>query len=256
MLYEDKMQVPCGRCEACLERLRLSWFVRLREEQFASKSAYFVTLTYSEEYVPFHFDDTYGFCYNFDKFQVQKFLKRFRKYDGSNKVRYFLISEYGGSTYRPHYHIHLFNAAGSKEQVWYNLQRAWPFGGVNIGDSTDASINYVAGHVQFRDSIPPGYERPFTLMSRKPGIGACGLNNIFQSYNSRDVFRLYPLSNGKYVSMPRYYQDRLYTKRSNDIRNMKLQSKSTYDPYFNEHVFEFKRKVAKRRKLRIDKAPI
>lgn len=254
--YEKRAYVPCGRCVACKERLRLSWFVRLVEENKFSTSSYFVTLTYSEEFVPCRYDEDLGkFVYFFDKEEIQKFLKRFRKYDASNKVRYFLVCEYGGKHYRPHYHLHIFNAVGSQEQVAANIARAWPYGRISCAQSNDARFNYVAGHVQMRDDVPAGYARPFALMSRKPGIGFQGITNIMKSIRKGDTFRLYRTEQGMKLSLPRYYQQLIFTRRQNDIRNYRLQCyidsiSSDKDDLYRRRA-EFVRKVNERKKLKI-----
>lgn len=249
-----RMQVPCGRCEACLERKRLEWFVRLREEHKHSVTSYFVTLTYDETFVPFTLSESGEILYHFDKRQVQLFLKRFRNFVGS--FRYYLISEYGGTTYRPHYHMHLFGLHMPKEQILVHLERAWPYGLVHIGSTTDSSINYVAGHIQFISDTPPGFERPWSLMSRRPGIGAQSLANMSEYLNNDDVIRLYHLSRGKAFLLPRYYQSKLFTPDENIKRSLYLSSHFKEQDLNVEEIRQFKRKVDKRRKLRIAKKPI
>lgn len=252
--YTNYLYVPCGRCEACLERKRLEWFVRLREEHKHSCSSFFVTLTYDEVNVPFDLSSDGSILYKFDKRQVQLFLKRFRNAVGP--FRYYLISEYGGTTYRPHYHMHLFGLRMSKEQVYVHLARAWPYGLVHIGSTSDASLNYVCGHVQFIADTPPGFERPWSLMSRRPGIGYSALSNMEDYLNNYDVIRLYHISRGKALLLPRYYQDKLFTPDENFKRAFYLSNYHQEKFPSAEEIRQFRRKVDKRRKLRIAKKPI
>ena len=98
------IQVPCGNCVECLEKKRSEWSFRLQQELKVSDSAYFITLTYSEENLP----------EELSKEHCQKFLKRLRKQNDkytTKKLRYYLAGEYGDKTKRPHYHMIVFNLA-------------------------------------------------------------------------------------------------------------------------------------------------
>ena len=44
--------VPCGKCPACLNNRRLAWSFRFEAEAKRHPYNYFVTLTYSDEFVP------------------------------------------------------------------------------------------------------------------------------------------------------------------------------------------------------------
>ena len=45
--------VPCGRCYACLTTRRNVWTFRILQELKVAESARFVTLTYTDETVPY-----------------------------------------------------------------------------------------------------------------------------------------------------------------------------------------------------------
>ena len=95
-------QVPCGRCIECLKLRVNSWYVRINEELKISSSAYFVTLTYEHEPITPDGEPT------LDYRDIQLFMKRLRKCQ-DEKIRYFIVGEYGSKTGRPHYHALLFN---------------------------------------------------------------------------------------------------------------------------------------------------
>ena len=42
--------VPCGKCVECLKRRQREWFIRLEQECLVASSAFFVTLTYGDEF--------------------------------------------------------------------------------------------------------------------------------------------------------------------------------------------------------------
>ena len=54
LMYVD---VPCGKCANCIKRRRMEWCFRMEEELRVSKNAYFLTLTYDRDNVPY---DKYG----------------------------------------------------------------------------------------------------------------------------------------------------------------------------------------------------
>lgn len=140
------LSVPCGECLECRKQKTNDWFVRLAYEYkdciSHGGSVYFVTLTYNNQSVPvldttsdefLVLNDVHGefvdgvspvvpkFTHKgFNKKQVRNFFKSMRQWftcptlpkryrlnipDG---VKYFLVSEYGGTTHRPHYHFLLF----------------------------------------------------------------------------------------------------------------------------------------------------
>lgn len=109
------IQVPCGKCCECRKRYQNDWALRINEEikHFGYK-AVFVTLTYNNDTVPKVVDKESGSIYlSVNKKHVQNLIKRFRtNYKRANGVdaefTYFLTSEYGPRTLRPHYHALFF----------------------------------------------------------------------------------------------------------------------------------------------------
>lgn len=119
--------VRCRHCEDCKQTFRNQTFIRLKYEydkcMHAGGMAFFFTLTFADEYVPFKF---HRMC--FDKRLVQKWLadfrQEFRRYYGF-AVKYFLVSELGHvGTRRPHHHGILFLYPDTKYQL-----KAWQPGG-------------------------------------------------------------------------------------------------------------------------------
>lgn len=112
--YADRtiLQVPCGHCYNCKSEKRLSWFIRLYYEWQRCVDnngvVFFLTLTYNNKHVPKINNDKI-----FSRSDVQKYFKRVRKtlckelpsFDWQSNLKYFLSSEYGGKTHRPHYHV-------------------------------------------------------------------------------------------------------------------------------------------------------
>ncbi|AXH74468.1 MAG: replication initiator protein [Microviridae sp.] len=199
---------PCGICPKCKARHVSAWSFRLLQELRVCSSAHFITLTYDQSNVP---TDFFGNL-NLSKRDLQLFFKRLRKAQKSAlSVKYFAVGEYGGNTRRPHYHIILFNA---KLEL---VERCWENGEIHNGKDgvTGASIGYclkyILKHKHKRCPFGDSSMQPeFALMSK--GLGASYLTESMANWHVADlVNRMYcNLTDGKKISMPRYYKDRLY----------------------------------------------
>lgn len=188
--------VPCNRCLACLSNKRNDWTFRLTQEHKASKSALFVTLTYDWRHCPRD-----G---SLNKRDVQLFLKRLRKRDGTNQIRYYLTGEYGSKGGRPHYHVLLFNA---NER---DVRASWELGIVHVGTVTLASVAYCTKYIVQPDTLPSNkLTRPFALMSRAYGIGGHYLSDNMVAWH-RSGDKNYSVVNGTKVRLPRYYREKIW----------------------------------------------
>ena len=169
---ENILQLPCGHCESCIEKRTRSWAARCVLEAAQYSENCFLTLTYNEQCLP-----KGGLC----KKDFQKFIKRLREKTGK-KIRYFGCGEYGEHTYRPHYHLIVFNwfpddakfLKPSKYGGWLwtskMLSEIWPFGISSVGEVTFASCGYVARYCM-KKLAKPEDRSEFCLMSKKPGVG-------------------------------------------------------------------------------------
>lgn len=209
----DFVTVPCGKCYACLSRKRSEWAFRLQKEERYSFSSYFFTLTYDDSHVPVNEN---GFP-SVSKDDIQRFMKRLRKLYSPVKVRYFITSEYGPTTLRPHYHGLLFNApVASVDRIHRDLEKTWGLGYVQAGTVTPASINYCAKYCISKHSSPVGSTPCFSLMSRRPGLGAGFLaaqGSVFQSQ-----FKDWTVLPGGYRQrLPRFFREKLFNLQERSI---------------------------------------
>lgn len=107
------IKIPCGKCLECLRDRQNEWVVRLFMESKYHSNILFFTLTYSPQSVP-ELVDQDGVVYkSVFKKHLQDWFKRFRqrykKTFGENaQLKYFITSEYGPKTKRPHYHGLIF----------------------------------------------------------------------------------------------------------------------------------------------------
>lgn len=193
--------VPCGKCIPCLTSKRHEWVIRLEEEFKYSKSAQFITLTYDEK----HIRTDYSLC----KKDLQDFMKRLRKRDGTNKIRYYATGEYGSRTGRPHYHILLFNTEPHYAIDAWKDSKSKPIGNVHVGKVTMSSIAYCTKYIIQPELVTPGKQKPFALMSRAYGIGGKYLNDLTVAWHKEDD-RNYIIRDRQKCKLPRFYKSKIW----------------------------------------------
>lgn len=163
-LIHGSMPVPCGKCPNCISRRVSGWSFRLMQQEKVAETAHFVTLTYDNQHVPITSHKYMGLC----KRDLQLFFKRLRKRQPDCRLKYYAVGEYGGQSFRPHYHIILFDA------ILENIQPSWELGDIHYGTITEASVGYCLKYLTKQSRIPlhRNDDRPkeFGLMSK--GLGA------------------------------------------------------------------------------------
>lgn len=121
------IQVPCGKCFECLKTKQNDYMVRIYEEMMQVSKSCFLTLTYSNDTVPYLVRDGKKFLTVW-KQDVKDWIKRFRtnyeRKTGVKGIRYFLCSEYGPKTHRPHYHAIFFGLSCSDMEIALNDWRS------------------------------------------------------------------------------------------------------------------------------------
>jgi len=211
-------QVPCGKCYNCKRRRASSWSVRLMKEYERSESGYFITLTYNTDYVPI---TEKGFM-NLEKKHLQTFFKRLRQWHGKNhtSIKYYAVGEYGGKTFRPHYHIIIFNAniefieRSWSECVNKKLALHRPLGQIHYGSLTEASVGYTLKYISKAKRIPlhANDDRlpEFSLMSKGLGSNYLTEKTVVWHKNKPEERIYIPLKDGKKAPMPRYFKQKIY----------------------------------------------
>lgn len=186
---KELILVPCGKCEACINHKGLMLTQKCQLEAKSHKYVYFVTLTYSNEFVPtakitkyygkavLVSDDgeilseaeydkefinlLYSKCNHSNKINIlqkrdlQLFIKRLRKRIKNEKIRYFACGEYGPVHFRPHYHILLFfDQQQTSESIEQNISEAWRYGRIDVSLSKGDCSAYTAKYVNSRNNLP------------------------------------------------------------------------------------------------------
>ena len=206
--------VSCGKCIECLQKYSNEWALRCALEAKKYSDNCFITLTYercAESLVKRH---------------LQAFIKRLRERIAPVKIRFFACGEYGSAGYRPHYHIIVFGWCPDDlevlskkaklyrskfvESVWHGGEDLSPYkqGFVSIGiDVNEVTAKYCAKYLAKLNKVKEGCIKPFTLMSRRPGIA-------FDSI-SFDMLEKGFFLNGKRQNLPRYFEKVL--SKDNDL---------------------------------------
>lgn len=216
------IKVNCGQCIACRLNRASDWAARIMHEKQMSADSYFITLTYNEENLP-----RVGEYSTLVKEDVQKFLKRLRKSIAPVKLRYYLCGEYGETYGRSHYHVIVF-LDSYVEDFERNVNLSWPFGFVHVGSVSFESAAYVA---RYCTKLLTGKKKEwyiernilpeFSLMSRRPGIGATWLEKYGKEIKAHHNIVI----KGRKVAPPRYYRDKIYDESDRDIISRDLLSK-------------------------------
>ena len=141
-------------------------------------------------------EDTICFAYPCKK-DIQDFLKRLRscidynlnrpkielltdksKFINENRLRYFICSEYGPRTFRPHYHaIFWYDSEELQRHITRFIRETWQNGNSVIELVNNSASRYVAKYVNGDTRLPSflrtEYTSTFHLASKQPYIGYC-----------------------------------------------------------------------------------
>lgn len=235
----EEIQIPCGQCLGCKLEYSRQWAIRCQHEMKYHYENCFITITYDDEHLPKR---------GVSKKDCQDFFKRLRYYldnDSEYKerlrfyrardsnplsevgIRYFLSSEYGDKTLRPHYHaiifgytpndLVLYSQSGSGCKVYLSqlLSEIWGKGNVLVGESCNfETAAYIARYVvknYEQKELMNGiffkvFNKNFVLSSRRPAIGY----RYFEE-NKRQIERLDKviIREGLKVNPSRYYDRKM-----------------------------------------------
>lgn len=213
------LDVPCGKCSVCEYNRKQEWIIRLVHESMASQYSFFVTLTYSDEYVPICPDCGKPYLCKADAMDFVNNAKRFFKFYGYN-FRYFIVGEYGETYGRPHFHLLCFlnhltetdinELELTKQQFTKAIEMLWKYGFVYCGGASDGSAAYCAKYCV--KNIPCTADRctcinGYVSSSRKPIIGFSYLSS------NEDYFKSHPEVMSIRVNSYRFPIPRSYRKK-------------------------------------------
>lgn len=201
------IKVGCGTCPECKRTKATHWAIRMaceaslypdvglyNDDLVSGSCNWFVTLTYDDTFVP-HSEKNWDLLTT-QLSHVSEFMKRLRRhwdyhYPDEPPIRVYFCSEYGEKTWRPHYHMILFNFKlfdakhkfdnfqGDRFYTSEILQDLWKFGYVVSSPMNFQTALYTARYTNkklYGDNAVDcydmnGLERMNTRMSRRSGIG-------------------------------------------------------------------------------------
>lgn len=222
-LTGDYMMVDCQKCNFCLQNRRSDWGFRMQQETKVSGNSKVLTLTYDNKHLPQYWegDELRGF--NLEKEHLFRFLKTIKQAQRRAlkkeykywRIRYYAVGEYGSITYRPHYHVVIFNIHPTILER-FKLGEFWDKGEMrHVMPVNIKTANYVAKYLIDKQDMPTELQKPFTTMSRNPGIGANYIDDNgawhreYGSYHP-DEMRMYRIENGFKKRLPRYYKNKIF----------------------------------------------
>ena len=210
--FPDGLLVPCGKCIACRISKRREWSIRMLHELEDHEKSVFVTLTYSDDYLPQN--------ESLKKEDLQKFMKRLRKSleKSERKIRYFACGEYGDKTERPHYHLIIYGLGLNIEDRSL-IMDAWPYcdwsnrviRNKSFGLVEPDSVRYVAQYIDKKYSGEKANVE-YTQKCREPCFkcSSLGIGKNWCDKNKEQVIQQQKLTfKGIPMQLPRYYMNRL-----------------------------------------------
>lgn len=231
---QQRILVPCGKCLQCMENWQQEWTYRMKQEVRASKNAWFVGLTYNDNWLPklYRGDKPFHMLLPSD---LTRFIKRLRYYsqkvDKDCKIKYFAIGEYGGEENRPHYHLLLLNLPYQDFMHVYELiLRSWSYckkdgndyvkdefgyyrdslGFIKLEYVNNGNMRYLCKYLNKIDPRPH-VVKPFRRISK--GFGASYINSKTMKYHLSEPFKMYTVESGYKKRLPRYYKDKIFPKK-------------------------------------------
>lgn len=220
------IQVPCGKCLECLQAYQNSWFVRFYYELISTDKAVFFTLTYNDDSVPTLVDKNGEVFKTVYKPHVQLWLKRLRT-RLNHKFKYFITSEYGPKTLRPHYHGLFFGLSlddiNSSLIDWQEKFGFVQARDVVLSDSSNVvnSSRYIAKYcskLELENYLSGSQVLPtFHLISK--GLGESFVFNskdfILRNKDIEQILQRSKINiNGFNYSMPKYYKDKIFGQKN------------------------------------------
>lgn len=230
---DEFIDVNCNHCLECAQKHVNSWAFRLSQEM-KDKNCYFFTLTYADEHLPYknvydEFENKFVLLPSFDKEHVQKLIHSIRDELRRNKLKvklkYFITSEFGDTTLRPHYHGLIFGFPFDLQQFRAILEKYWIHGFVSCDFGNQTRIYYTLKYIFKSKVLPPKglhplSDRNFLMCSKNLGINFLTpqmrkyLRGILDEKNSLSVHNL----SGSLQLIPKYYRDKLFISEHDKLK--------------------------------------
>lgn len=241
-LVPGSLRIACGQCMACRLEHSRQWAVRCMHEASLHEKNCFVTLTYSDRYLPAG--------NSLDLSDWQNFAKYARKKMGS--FRFYHVGEYGDMHGRAHLHALLFGIDFGEDRFeieeskqgfpqWESktLDQLWGKGRSTIGECTFESAAYCARYVVQKIAGAHakyvykylGQKAPYSTMSRKPGLGAGWIEKYRKDVYRDDIV----IVNGKKTRPPSFYDKVL---EESELEELKIRRQEKAERHAEDNTSE------------------
>lgn len=161
-----------------------------------------------------HIDECRNEILVLNPYDQNLFFKRLRKliaekYD--EKICYYLVSEYGGRTYRPHWHgILFFNSDELTSTICELVSKSWSYGRTDCSLSRGSAAGYVASYINSFVDLPDFFNRHKEIRPRSYHSKGLSVNKLFRQ--SSDISEIQEVAtscfdgfsvpiNGEYVTV-------------------------------------------------------
>lgn len=181
------------------------WLFRIDKEMERSTTPLFVTLTYDEQNVPL----TESGLKTLRKKDIQDWMKKLRHHYekfSKNKIKYYIVGEYGTRTKRPHYHAIMLNMARPEL-----INETWGKGFTYSPTVRNGGISYVLKYVsKERGEWTDDRQREFSLVSK--GIGDNYITDTTKKFHHNRTENCFITTKGGHkISIPKYFKEKIYS---------------------------------------------
>jgi hypothetical protein len=219
LTLKDDRIVPCGRCRTCINAKIASWLFRLEQHQKIVSNARFITLTYSNTYLPLIWSDFHQKeVSTLNRIDIQRFMKRLRqeqirKFKNKLPLSYIAVGEYGKRfSKRPHYHLIIYNL---DERI--DVQKVWSMGIVKNLPVLDGGISYVLKYMNKDVTFHSQDIREKGRFQCSKNLGINYIDEKTLKYHNQSLEHCHlTFPGGRKTPMPRYYRLKIYNE---DFRN-------------------------------------
>lgn len=225
--YNQFIQIPCGKCIGCRMDYSRSWADRMTYHvQGREEASYFLTLTYDDESIDSldHSDNYDLYALRFD--DMTDFIKKLRNRFRDAEIDYYYSGEYGDNSFRPHFHMVLYNILIPDLEFWKlndngdpiytseNLHGLWKKGMIAVSRFSWRGAAYTASYVEKKrdgrlqiEYEAVGLTPEKCRMSRRPGIAHdFYLENYESIWKNNGMAVPRDVNKSGHLGIPRYFR--------------------------------------------------
>lgn len=203
---------PCGKCQPCRILAHIDLIKRLQIQWQLTPYAYFVSLTYADEFLPV-FENGLPTLWKPD---LNAFINLGKQSLPQHVV--FAVGEYGGTLFgsekaereiNPHYHLIYFFSEEANSLLKEKIQRYWDMGRTQVLNCSQNLITYISSYTTKKLTNKKSMEEyiglditpEFARYPRKPALGDMSEQylQVWEQYGITDKIIL----NGKQVGLPK-----------------------------------------------------